>query len=88
MQARIQQGKNTITLSQEEYMRLKKQAHAYKTLASKIFELRLSDPIDEVVADFRNADLYEEGFLKDLDEGLRKSSYAKKYANKTSSKRS
>ena len=41
----------------------------------------------EVVADFRVADLYTDEFITDLEDGLRKSSYAKKYAHQTAQKR-
>lgn len=53
-----------------------------------MFELPLRDPIDEVVADLKAIDLYTDEFLLDLEDGLRKSSYAKKYANQTTRKRS
>jgi len=35
------------------------------------------DTLPNIIADFRNADLYEEDLLKDLEEGLRKSSVYK-----------
>lgn len=78
---------DAITLSKQEYLRLKQQAQAYRIMAARMFELPLRDPIDEVVADFRATDLYTDEFLKDLEDGLRKSSYAKKYANQTARKR-
>ena len=78
---------DTITLSKQKYLRLKKQAQAYRTMVARMFELPLRDPIDEVVADFRATGLYTEEFLSDLEDGLRKSSYAKRYANKTAQKR-
>lgn len=76
-----------ITLSKAEYERLKRQSAAYRKFAVKLFELIVKDPIEEVVEDFRRTNLYNEDFLKDLDSGLRKSSYAKKYGDKTSSVR-
>lgn len=70
--------KDAVTLPKQEYLRLKQQAEAFRTLAAKMFELPLKDSINEVVADFRVIDLYSEEFLTDLEDGLRKSSYGKK----------
>lgn len=67
----------TISLSKTEYLRLKRRASAYQRLMSRVFESSLKDPVDEVVEDFRVSKLYEEGFLKDLEDGLKKSSYGK-----------
>lgn len=78
---------DAITLSKQEYLRLKQQAQAYRIMAARMFELPLRDPVDEVVADFRATDLYTKEFLADLENGLRKSSYAKKHANQTAQKR-
>ena len=78
---------DSIALPKQEYLRLKQQSQAYRTMAARMFELPLRDPIDEVVADFRATDLYTDEFLTDLEDGLRKSSYTKKYANQTAQKR-
>ena len=74
---------DAVTLSKEEYQRLKQQAQAYRAMAAKVFELPFKDkdPVSGVLADFRATDLYEEDFLADLEDGLRKSSYTKRYAN-------
>ena len=72
-----------ITLPKTEYERLRWQASAYRKFAEKFFELIVKDPIEEVVGDFRKTNLYTENFLKDLESGLCKSSYAKKHGNKT-----
>ncbi|OGD65385.1 hypothetical protein A3F08_01770 [Candidatus Berkelbacteria bacterium RIFCSPHIGHO2_12_FULL_36_9] len=77
-----------ITLSKTEYEQLKKQAEAYQKFAARCFELIIQDPVEETVADFRKTKLYSENFLDDLESGLRKSSYAKKYSTKTIKKRS
>lgn len=69
--------KNTISLPKNEYLRLKRRAHAYQKLVGEVFETVLKDPIEEVVEDFRRTKLYTDEFLKDLEEGLRKSSYGK-----------
>ncbi len=68
---------SSITISREEYLQLKQQATAYKNITSRVFRSVLEDPIQEVVKDFRNTDLYADGFLADLESGLRQSSYAK-----------
>ena len=68
---------SNITISKEEYEKLKQQAKAYQKLTSRIFEFVLHDPVQEVVKDFQKTDLYTEDFLTDLESGLRKSSYAK-----------
>ena len=79
---------NTITVSKNEYETLNKQAKAYKKLTAKLFELVIKDPIDEVVADFQQTNLYSDGFLIDLESGLRKSSYSNNHENQTLKKRS
>ena len=76
-----------ITLPKTQYETLKRQAAAYRKLAERFFESVIRDPIEEVVEDFRKTNLYSEEFLKDLDSGLRKSSYAQKYGNKTARRR-
>lgn len=76
-----------ITLPKNEYEQLKRQAAAYRRFAAKFFESIIKDPIDQVVEDFRRTNLYAEGFLKDLESGLRKSSYTKTYENKAAQKR-
>lgn len=82
------QLKNKISVPKREYMRLKKQARAYRILAAKVFALPIRNPIDEVIEDFKETELYSEKFLADMEDGLKKSSYAKKYANQTLKKRS
>ena len=77
---------DSIILPKQEYLRLKQQARAYRTMTARMFELPLRDPINEVVADFKATDLYTDEFLADFEDGLRKSSYAKNYANQTSRK--
>ncbi len=84
----MQLEKNTITLSMHEYARLKQEAHAYRVLATRVFELPLKDSIDQVVVDFKTTDLYSDEFLADLESGLRKSSYPQKYGTKTTQRRS
>lgn len=80
------QFKDKVTLPRREYLRLKQQAQAYRVLAAEVFALPLRNPIDEVMADFRATDLYTGQFLTDLEDGLRRSSYMKKYAHQTTQK--
>ena len=77
----------TITIPKTEYEQLRRQASAYRKFSAKFFESIINDPIDEVVKDFKKTNLYTEEFLKDLDSGLRKSSYAQKYGNQTAKTR-
>jgi hypothetical protein len=42
-----------------------------KKLDFKVFE---KDEVKSILGDFEATDLYEDGFLKDLEKGLRKSS--------------
>lgn len=76
-----------VKVPKMEYLRLKKQAEAYRIISARVFELPLCDPIHAVVDDFRETDLYTEEFLADLEDGLRKSSYTKKYAHQASTAR-
>lgn len=78
----------TVTLPKTEYEQLKKQAEAYRKFAANLFELVIRDPITEVMKDFRKTNLYTEEFLRDLEDGLRKSSYTQRYGNKAAKKRS
>ncbi len=70
-----------------EYEQLKRQAQAYRRFVAEFFESVVRSPIEEVVEDFRKTGLYTEGFLTDLDSGLRKSSYPR-YENKTLKRKS
>jgi predicted transcriptional regulator len=47
-----------------------------KRLESKSIELKpfKKDKVESIISDFTATDLYEEGFLNDLEEGLKKSS--------------
>lgn len=65
-----------VTIPKTEFDKLERQAKAYRTVASAFFESVLrEESIDDVVADFRQTGLYEEEFLKDLEQGLMKSSF-------------
>jgi len=67
-----------MTVSRTEYVKLRRQAAAYRRMTARLFETVIKDPIHEVAEDFKNTDLYSKEFLKDLEEGLRRSSYAKR----------
>jgi hypothetical protein len=69
---------DTIVISKKEYQKLQKQAKAFQKLAGRLFETVLADSVETVVDDFRKTNLYSEGFLSDLESGLKKSSYAKR----------
>jgi len=68
---------STITISKKEYQKLKGQALAYRKMAKSLFLAVVKDPISEVVQDFKATGLYNKNFLKDLESGLKKSSYLK-----------
>jgi predicted transcriptional regulator len=68
---------SNVTLSKAEYRKLKQQADAYKKITKRIFESVIRAPLEEVIEDFRQTELYTDDFLEDLEEGLSKSSYAK-----------
>lgn len=67
----------TITIPKSEYKRLVKRARSYDKLTKQILADVISEPIPDIVSDFRKTNLYSEGFLKDLESGLKKSSHAK-----------
>lgn len=67
-----------VSVQKEEYEQLKRQASAYRNLASRFFAALADDPVEAIVKDFRATKKYSKSFLKDLESGLRKSSLAKK----------
>lgn len=68
---------NKVAIPKTEYSRLQRQANAYRKLAGRFFESVMRDPIDAVLEDFTETNLYSEGFIRDLRDGLKKSSYGK-----------
>ena len=68
---------NKVAIPKTEYRQLQRQADAYKKMVSNLHALILHDSIRELVDDFRKTELYTEGFIRDLENGLRKSSYAR-----------
>lgn len=77
-----------VTITQEELRRLRHQSQAYRKLATDFHMAALIDSVTETVDDFRETGLYTKEFLENLERGLRKSSYAKRYDHKTASNRS
>lgn len=67
-----------VAIPKIEYTKLQRQADAYRKLAGRFFESVMRDPIDAVMADFKATKLYSDGFLRDLQSGLKKSSYGKR----------
>ena len=56
-------------------------------MMSEFFGLAVKNNISHVVDDFKKTDLYSDEFIKDLESGLKKSSYLKHYGNKSNRKR-
>jgi len=69
---------DTITIPKNEYKKLLSRAKAYEKLAESFYQNSMKDPVVEIVADFKNTGLYTNEFLKDLEDGLKKSSLSKK----------
>ena len=67
--------KEAVKISRTELKKLIRKARAYDKLAAGVFELPLRVSLGEVVGDFRRSGLYTKGFLKDLESGLKKSSW-------------
>ena len=68
----------TVVISKDEYRRLRSHAKAYQKLVGQLFQSVITGSVDAVVEDFRKTGLYTEPFLKDLKEGLEKSSYSRR----------
>ncbi|RJQ30730.1 hypothetical protein C4572_03615 [Candidatus Parcubacteria bacterium] len=69
---------SNITIPKTEYLKLKRQAEAYKRLSGRFFESVIKDSVEEVIKDFRKTSLYSQEFLSDLESGLKKSSFREK----------
>lgn len=78
----------TMRISEKKYKRLSRQARAFRLFSTHVFESVLRDPVEDVVEDFRKTGKYTTGFLADLEEGLRKSSYARRHGAAAAAKRS
>ena len=69
---------DTVIIPKTEYSKLKRQSDAYKKIYSRFFEIIIKDPKEDVIKEFQKTNLYTREFLTDLEDGLKKSSYAKK----------
>lgn len=78
----------TVKVPEKEYKRLERQARAFRLFATHVFESVLRDPVEDVVEDFRKTGKYTPEFLVDLEDGLRKSSFAKRRGIAATAKRS
>ena len=76
-----------ITIPKTEYTRLKREAEAYRKFTAHFFQTVVKEPIEDIVKDFRKTNLYTKEFLGDLENGLRKSSYAKSHGTPSASQR-
>lgn len=74
---------STVVLSKIEYKNLKLQSSAYQKIMAIFFELTAKNQLSQVVKNFQDTKLYSNEFIKDLEDGLKKSSYFKHYGNKT-----
>lgn len=68
----------TIKIDKKEYKRLLKVESAYKKIVGEVYNTKLNDSLNDVVKDFEETKLYSTEFLKDLGDGLKKSTYFNK----------
>ena len=81
-------AKANISVPKTQYDRIARQAKAYRAFVARFFESVIRDPVEDVVGDFRESGLYAEEFLRDMEDGLRRSSYAKRHGTSPAPKRS
>jgi glucan phosphoethanolaminetransferase (alkaline phosphatase superfamily) len=67
----------TVTIPKREYKKLVSKAKAYEKLAESFYQNTLNEPVEAIVSDFRKTNLYTDEFLKDLEDGLKKSSLSR-----------
>lgn len=65
-----------VTIPKEKYKRLLSIEKAYTRLTKIFLDSAIENSINPVVKDFEKSELYSKEFIKDLREGLSKSSYA------------
>jgi glucan phosphoethanolaminetransferase (alkaline phosphatase superfamily) len=68
----------TVKIEKKEYKRLLRVESAYKKIVGEVYNSKLNDSVNDVIKDFDETKLYTADFLKDLSEGLKKSSYLNK----------
>ena len=69
----------TITLPKIEYLDLKKRAEAFDKMVAGINPSFFFTPVEKsrkrIISDFSKTKLYSKEFLKDLEKGLKRSSF-------------
>lgn len=69
----------TITVSKEEYQRLRRVARRYETIRELVAVDFFAEPatkdVKKIIREFRKTGLYNVPFLKSLERGLEESSY-------------
>lgn len=72
----------TITIPKREYQRLIEKAFRYEYLRQimeeDIFTLPPVRDVKRIIREFKKTNLYNEKFLKSLEQGLKRSSYFRK----------
>lgn len=68
----------TIKIEKKEYKRLLSVESAYKKIVGEVYNSKLNDSVNDVIKDFDETKLYTAEFLKELGDGLKKSSYFNK----------
>ncbi len=66
-----------ITVDKNEYTALKRDAMLYRKMAQNFFSKKINTLVGDTVRDFKNTNLYTDKFIRDLENGLFKSSLAK-----------
>jgi hypothetical protein len=64
-----------ITIEKKEYERLLRVESAYKKIVGEVYNSILNDSVIDIISDYDETKIYSAEFLKDLGEGLKKSSY-------------
>ncbi|MBX7046135.1 MAG: hypothetical protein K1X86_09880 [Ignavibacteria bacterium] len=64
-----------ITISKAEYKKLLSIEKAYTKLTKVFIDSAIKNSVEPVVSDFEKSGLYTKEFIKDLKDGLSKSSY-------------
>lgn len=70
---------STITLPKIEYLNLKKRAEAFDKMVAEINPNFFFVPVEKsrkkIISEFSKTKLYSKEFVKDLEKGLRRSSF-------------
>lgn len=72
----------TVTLPKIEYLKLKKRAEAFDKMIAEVNPSLFFTPMEKsrkkIISEFSKTKLYSKEFLKDLEKGLKRSSYFSK----------